>query len=107
MNRAAEIENAQSDGYENVLYIEGKGLCGVYKQYLFTVALAINIQPWDDKGVYMHEYRYCYDPKDYHTLLMTLLSWSMSSEPVPDDPEDSKWIKKKGGGYDTGNPRRN
>lgn len=89
--RAIEAEGV----YKHIFFVRGKGYCGI-QQFMFSQGLVVDIKFDDGIKFWGHAYRFCYPPEHMSTLVQTLLRWSLSLEDVTEDPQDNKWIKKKG-----------
>lgn len=73
----------ESEGYFNVVEIEGRGICAVQK-YLFTFGIVYGID------LIGYEGRWCY--ADYRVAILALSQWDGKNDPP------YNWIKYKGKG---------
>tara|TARA_R110000850_G_scaffold7469_4_gene27196 strand:+ start:210 stop:539 length:330 start_codon:yes stop_codon:yes gene_type:complete len=85
----------EKDGYQELTYVKGKGICGLYP-FAFTIGLCCGIGEWG------YDHRYCYPHKHVMTAILQLRQWGGLEEEVVEDPQDEFWIKRKGS-YEHGN----
>lgn len=78
------IINLQNDGYSELQYIQGKGICGI-QRFIFTTGLVYNIDEIGYKG------RYCFEK--HAEAIKALSDWSKNPE-LPHPP--GNWLKHKG-----------
>jgi hypothetical protein len=82
-------EYLEKEGYKSLVYIEGKGICGLMG-FMYTVGLVAGL----DKDGYSD--RYCYPHSHAAFAVLALSKWAMADKPVEGDPDDPYWIKRKG-----------
>lgn len=81
----------QSQGYYNVVEVEGRGICATQK-FMFTTGLVYGLNQYSYKG------RYCYETKQEAET--ALKHWDGENHPL------GMWIKHKGYGIEESNPLR-
>ena len=91
------LDELKKEGYKQLTYVKGKGICGVFP-FAFTIGLVCGIEKWG------YDHRYCYPHADAMIPLLQLVAWSQSKEEVVEDPQDEFWIKRKGA-YEHGNEK--
>ena len=83
------IEYLEKEGYKQLTYVKGKGLCGLMG-FIYTVGLVVGL----DRVGYTD--RYCYPHSHAALAVLALTKWGMSETDVQGDPDDPYWIKRKG-----------
>lgn len=84
------IQMLESEGYNNIRFIEGKGLCGV-RDFVFTVGLCYGLCDYGYIG------RYCYPKFLRGEAVNALIIWDGKSDPI------GNWIKHKALGNEYSN----
>lgn len=85
------IKELNDQGYSDLKYIEGRGICGV-RRFMFTTGLVYGIDDYGYAG------RYCYTHN--FDARKALRDWDGVG-----DPGDDQWIKHKGGIGEYRNPK--
>lgn len=84
VNNSKLIEKLQSEGYYNIRYIKGKGLCGL-REFVFTIGLCYGLEENSYAG------RYCYPKhKAIYDSEIALTTWNGQGDPI------GNWVKHKG-----------
>jgi hypothetical protein len=97
MKKEELINQLKTEGYYDIRYIEGRGLCGL-REFLFTFGLCYGLEENSYAG------RYCY-PKDSSSLfgsafvcVVALQTWDGKGDPV------GNWVKHTGSEGEWSNP---
>lgn len=86
----------RESGYENVIYIPGRGICGTIRN-IYTTGLCYGLSEDSYRG------RYCYNSS--YEARHALQEWS-DNQGISLDPP-GEWIKHKGAAGEYGNPSVN
>jgi hypothetical protein len=92
MDRLTEekITELEEEGYRMLHMVEGKGICGISSQFIFTVSLVVGIT---EIG---YDHRYCYPTNQSSSAMIGYMEWLTGN--ITEHPTDSDWIKRKGAG---------
>ena len=85
MDNRELIQRLESEGYYNIRYVQGKGLCGL-REFLFTIGLCYGLEENSYAG------RYCYPKHSATDSHIALTTWNGKGDPI------GNWIKHKGFG---------
>lgn len=84
-------EQLSKEGYTNIRYVEGRGLCGLFR-FAFTMGLCYGLEKYGYEG------RYCYPHQFTSDAVLGLALWDGKGDPI------GQWIKHKGGIGEYTNP---
>lgn len=91
-NNVELIKMLEKEGYYNIRFIEGIGLCGL-KEFAFTIGLCYDLNKYSYSG------RYCYPKKFSSDATIALSAWTYGkNEPI------GNWVKHKGVSGEWTNP---